>query len=131
MQSVLTGCLPFIHYDCMLGSGVRLRRSRDKTGLDEKLLPRPGFSRNLEVDNLASFIYIRLCSVSPECCRKKQNNATFLLTNEPTLAYKHIDLSHYSRFTALMSKFAILPSSGSAVETNKFGLAYDLERNPL
>lgn len=52
----LTGCLPFIHNDCMPRPGLRLRRRRDKTGLDKKLLLRLGFSSNLEIDNLASFI---------------------------------------------------------------------------
>lgn len=86
LQSFPTGCSPFIHYDCMAGSSQRLRRSRDETGLDEKLLLRPGVGRDLEVDNLAPFICIRLCSGSPRCCRGEGGGeeAIFVLTNEPT-----------------------------------------------
>lgn len=73
-NQLLTGCLPFIHYDCMPRPGLRLRRCRDETGLDEKLLLRPGFGRDLEVDNLASFIDIRLRGAGPGCCRKTKTN---------------------------------------------------------
>lgn len=72
-RSVLSGILPLMHYDCLPGSGVRLRGSRDKTGLDKKLLLRPGVGRNLEVYNLSSFVYIRLCGASPEGCKERAN----------------------------------------------------------
>lgn len=53
-----TGCSPFIHNERMPRFGLRLWGCRDKAGLDEQLLARPGFGRNLEVYNLSSFIHI-------------------------------------------------------------------------
>lgn len=116
LHSLLTGCLPFIHDDHMPGSGTRLRRSGDKTRLDEKLLLWSGFGRNLEIDNLPSFINIRFCSTSPGCCRDK-HNAKFISAFKTALASRDIDINQYSRFTALMSKLATQPSCGLAVET--------------
>lgn len=82
---VLSSVLPLMHYDCMPGSGVRLRRSGDKTGLDKKPLLRSGVGRNLEVYYLSSFVYIRLCGASPEGCKEraslfysKRNQTTFM-----------------------------------------------------
>lgn len=80
-RSVLTGILPLMHYDCIPGSGVRLRGSRDKTGLDKKLLLRPDVGRNLEVYNLSPFVYIRLCGASPEGCKERAN--LFLQQKKP------------------------------------------------
>lgn len=72
-RSVPSRILPLMHYDCIPGSGGRLRRRRDKTGLDKKPLLRPGVGRNLEVYNLSSFVYIRLCGASPEGCKERAN----------------------------------------------------------
>ncbi len=70
----LTECLPFIQYHCMPRSSLWLWRCRNKTGLNEELLLRPGFGRNLEVENLASFIDIRLCRAGPGRCRKYEKH---------------------------------------------------------
>lgn len=58
-------CLPFVHYDCVFGSHLRLRGCRDEAGLNEKLLIQPSIGRNLEFDKLASFIDIRVCCAAP------------------------------------------------------------------
>lgn len=72
-----TGRLPFVHYDGMSGSRQGLGGRRDETGVDEELLLGPGSGRNLEVDNLASFVCIGLCGAGPGCWRRK---AAFVVT---------------------------------------------------
>lgn len=89
----LSGCSPFIHDDRVPGSGFRLRRWRDKAGLDEKLLLRPSFGKNLEVDNLASLIDIRRRDAGPGHCGTirysylKQPNTVDLHYNLPSIAF--------------------------------------------
>lgn len=103
----MNGYIPFIHYDCMPRSGLSLRRCRDKAGLDEQLLIRPGSRRHLEIDNLASFIDIRLCYSGPRCCRTKH-----LVSRNIHFSPTAFDLQCYSRFMAFMWK--PLPFSGRA-----------------
>lgn len=89
--------VPFISHDGMPGSGMRLRRRRDKTGLDEKLLLGPHGCRNLEADHFSPFIDVGPGRARPGSCegRKKMNVAVEQRTeahqnldHEPSIALK-------------------------------------------